>query len=73
MSAIGLVTVSQAARYLGVSRQRIGKLIAEDRLPFTWSQTGRHRRILRLADLDRVRKPNGRPRKRLTLDNPSAI
>ena len=46
----------QAARYLGISRMTLYKLIREGKLPAFQSELNRAVRLVRRADLDRLRQ-----------------
>ncbi len=47
----------EASRYLGISRATLYKLIREDKLPVYQSDLNRTVRLVRRADLDRLRQP----------------
>ncbi len=56
-----LLTVEEAARYLGVSRHKVGRLIRSgDLLPHT-SPLDRRRRLVLRSHLDRLREPQVDP------------
>ena len=47
----------EAARYLGISRMTLYKLIRGDKLPTFRSELNRAVRLARRSDLDRLRQP----------------
>ncbi|MBI3971828.1 MAG: helix-turn-helix domain-containing protein [Chloroflexi bacterium] len=47
----------EAARYLGISRMTLHKLIREGKVPTYWSELNRAVRLVKRADLDRLRQP----------------
>ncbi len=47
----------EATRYLGISRMTLYKLIREGRLPTYKSELNRAVRLVKRADLDRLRQP----------------
>ena len=51
----------EAARFLGVSRMTLYKLIREGKLPIYRSELNRTVRLVRRADLDRLREPRPMP------------
>jgi len=51
------LTLTDAARYLGVSRQTLWRRIREGVLPVFQSDTNRRERLVKRADLDAVRTP----------------
>ena len=65
-----LLTAADAARALGISRQRIGVLICQQRIPA--ERLGRNWAI-RSEDLERAppRSKGGRPRKIIPPDTPT--
>ena len=57
----------EAARYLGVSRMTLYKLIREEKLPTFRSELNRAVRLVRIEDLQRLRQP------KRAADRPSSI
>jgi len=51
------LTLNEAATYLGVSRQTLWRRIREGVLPVHISEINRRERLVKRADLDRVRTP----------------
>jgi excisionase family DNA binding protein len=51
------LTLTDAARYLGVSRQTLWRRIREGVIPVHVSEFNRRERLVKRADLDRVRTP----------------
>jgi hypothetical protein len=46
----------EAARYIGVSRVKLGKLAKEGRVPYTTSALDARVKLFRRSDLDELRK-----------------
>jgi len=55
MERDNLMTMADAARYLGVSRNTARRLIAEERVPTFGTPLDKRHRLVRLADLERFR------------------
>lgn len=51
------LTLTEAARYLGVSRQTLWRRIREGVLPVHASEINRRERLVKRANLDRIRAP----------------
>ena len=51
-----LVKMAAAAEYLGVSRNTARRLIAEERVPTFTTPLDKRQRLVRLADLARLRR-----------------
>ena len=60
----------EASRYLGISRATLYKLIREDKLPVYQSDLNRTVRLVRRADLDRLRQPRTIRRRAEGTDEP---
>lgn len=50
-----LVTMAEATKYLGVSRNTARRLIAEESVPTFGTPLDKRQRLVRLADLERLR------------------
>jgi excisionase family DNA binding protein len=51
------LTLTDAATYLGVSRQTLWRRIRDGALPVYSSEVNRRERLVKRADLDRIRTP----------------